>query len=187
MTKDKFTPDNAPRGFFALGVQGITKGGNLGSLIRTAHSFGASYFFTINPQVNYGEVRLSDTSAAFAHMPYYEYESVDALLMPRKTALVGVELTDESVDLPSFRHPLQAAYVLGPERGSLSDDLVARCDHLIKIPMKFCVNVGVAGAIVMYDRLLQHGRFAPRPVRAGEPTEFLPEHARGGPIIRRQG
>ena len=80
---------------------------------------------------------------------------------------------DGAVDLPSFRHPMQAAYVLGPEMGSLSPELVERCDHIIKIPMSFCVNVGVAGALVMYDRLLSMGKFADRPVRAGGPTEPL--------------
>jgi hypothetical protein len=42
--------------------------------------------------------------------------------------------------------------------------------------MKFCVNVGVAGAIVMYDRLISMGRFAPRPVSAGGPRDFKPQN-----------
>lgn len=88
--------------------------------------------------------------------------------------------------LPSFRHPARAAYVLGRERGSLSPELVARCEHVVQIPMKFCINVGVAGAIVMYDRMISMGRFAERPVRAGGPTEALKPHVHGGQIIRRQ-
>jgi len=80
-----------------------------------------------------------------------------------------VEFIDESIDLPSFRHPTRAAYVLGPEMGSLSLELTAQCDHVIKIPMKFCINVGVAGAIIMYDRMISMGRWAERPVRAGGP------------------
>jgi hypothetical protein len=64
---------------------------------------------------------------------------------------------------------LRAAYVLGPEMGSLSPALMKKCDHVIKIPMKFCVNVGTAGAIVMYDRLLSMGKFSERPVKAGGP------------------
>jgi tRNA G18 (ribose-2'-O)-methylase SpoU len=62
---------------------------------------------------------------------------------------------------------LRAAYVLGPEKGSLSPALQKRCAHLVKIPAKFCVNVGVAGALVMYDRMICLGSFAERPVRAG--------------------
>ena len=73
---------------------------------------------------------------------------------------MGVELLDEAVDLPSFRHPLRAAYVLGPEQGELSPELLARCDHVVRIPSSFCVNLAMAGAIVMYDRVRCLGRFA---------------------------
>jgi hypothetical protein len=75
---------------------------------------------------------------------------------------------------------------LGPERGSLSPDLLDLCDHTVKIPTRFCVNVGVAAAIVMYDRVLTLGRYAPRPVRSGGPTVALPAHEFGEPVIRRK-
>ena len=50
--------------------------------------------------------------------------------------------------------------------------------------MKFCVNVGVAGAIVMYDRLISMGKFADRPVHEGGP-DFSPEKLREEQIISR--
>ncbi len=158
------------RGYFGVGVQEISKGFNLGNLVRTTHAFGGSFFFTINSTVNYGEIKASDTSHADIHMPYYTYPDVASLELPKDCSLVGVELLDEAVDLPSFRHPMRAAYVLGPEKGNLSPDLVARCDHIIKIPMKFCVNVGVAGALVIYDRMLSLGQYAERPIRVGGPN-----------------
>lgn len=172
------------RGFFSVGVEGMSKPGNAGNLIRTAHSFGASSFFAIAPVVDFGEVRSSDTSDAFEHLPFYQYESPAALDLPKGAQLVGIELVEALIPLPSFRHPTRAAYVLGPERGELSPEMQERCDFLVQIPMSFCVNVGVAGAIVMYDRMLSMGRFAERPVRAGGPTEALPKHKHGGQIIR---
>jgi len=155
------------RGYFSVGVESISKGFNLGNLVRTAHAFGASSFFTIGASVDYAEVKSSDTSHADIHLPFYAYKNLDEFALPKDCALVGVELLDEAIDLPSFRHPLRAAYVLGPEKGSLSPALQKRCAHLVKIPAKFCVNVGVAGALVMYDRMLSLGNFAERPVRAG--------------------
>lgn len=171
------------RGYFGIGVEGISKEQNVGTIARSAHSFGASFFFTIDPDVNVHEFRRSDTSDAFDHVPYHQYDSVQSLALPEKCQLVGIEFTDGAVELPSFRHPARAAYVLGPEMGSLSPELVVRCDHIIKIPMKFCVNVGVAGALVMYDRLLSMGKFAERPVRAGGPSEALPPR---GTTLRRK-
>lgn len=167
------------RGYFGIGVEQISKAGNLGNLIRSAHSFGASYFFTVDPAVRTEDARCSDTSSAFDHMPVYDFDGIDDIVFPKGVQLVGVELIDDSIELPSFTHPTRAAYILGPEMGSLSTAIQDKCDHIVHIPMKFCVNVGVAGALVMYDRMLTKGRFPPRPVRAGGPVEELPIHKHG--------
>lgn len=157
------------RGYFGVGVEGISKEGNVGNLLRSTHAFGGSFFFTIAPGLDVEGMRVSDTSGAFDHVPYYQYNKLDDLLLPQGCTLVGVELAMDSIELPSFRHPIRAAYVLGPEMGSLSPALTEKCDFIIKIPMKFCVNVGVAGAIVMYDRLISNNRFPDRPVKMGGP------------------
>jgi tRNA G18 (ribose-2'-O)-methylase SpoU len=172
------------RGYFAIGVERISKPGNVGNLVRSAHAFGASFFFAIDPEPDFRELKLVDTSDAAVHLPVYVHDSVDAFALPRDCTLVGVELTDDAVELPSFRHPLRAAYVLGPERGSLSEPLMERCDFVVKIPTRFCVNVGVAGALVMYDRMICLGRFAERPVRVGGPTEGAPVHVHGKQKVR---
>ena len=86
------------------------------------------------------------------------------MALPQRTVLVGVELLDSATDLPSFRHPVNAAYVLGPERSGLSPAMLQRCQHVVRIPTQFALNLAVAGALVLTDRLLQHGRFAERPV-----------------------
>jgi tRNA G18 (ribose-2'-O)-methylase SpoU len=175
------------RGYFGIGVEGISKPMNLGNLLRSAHAFGASFFFTIESSFNARQVKLSDTSDAARHLPLYSYDGVDALMLPRGCALVGVELSDEAVELPSFRHPQAAAYVLGPEKGALSPELTGLCDHLVRIPTHFCVNVAVAGAIVMYDRLMTTGRYPSRPTGSRGRPEPLPEHVQGPQLVRRAG
>jgi tRNA G18 (ribose-2'-O)-methylase SpoU len=167
------------RGYFGIGVEGISKEQNVGNLVRSAHSFGASFFFSITPVVDIKAMRVSDTSGAFDHVPYYQYDSAQEMDLPKGCQLVGVEFIEDSIELPSFRHPTRAAYVLGPEMGSLSPELLEKCSYVVKIPMKFCINVGVAGAMVMYDRLISMERFASRPVQAGGPIEPLPEHKHG--------
>ncbi len=173
------------RGYFGIGVEGISKPMNAGNLFRSAHAFGADFVFAIAPAVDMRAINRSDTSQTARHLPLYEYASVEELALPRGCRLVGVELLDEAAELPSFTHPERAAYVLGPERGSLSPALLERCAFTVRIPTRFCVNIGVAGAILMYDRLITRRRFAPRPVRAGGPSDVLPDHAHGGPLLRR--
>ncbi len=173
---------SVPRGYFGIGVEGISKPMNLGALLRTAHAFGASFAFAIAPDLKLRDAKRSDTSAAPEHLPFYTFPSVTELMLPKGCALVGVEVLEEASELPSFRHPRQAAYVLGPERGSLTPELIAVCDFLVRIPTRFCVNLSVAGALVIYDRLLSGGRFAERPMVPGAAPVPLAPHRHGAPI-----
>lgn len=152
-----------PRGYFAIGAERMSKALNLGNLMRSAHAFGASFTFTIGATYQALEAR-ADTSKGQWHLPHYNWPTLDAMTLPQGCKLVGIELTDSAIDLPSFCHPLRAAYVLGPERGSLSDALLARCDFVVRIPTTFCINVAMAGAIVMYDRFRTMAQFPERPV-----------------------
>lgn len=164
-------PANWPptaRGYFAIGAERMSKALNLGNLMRSAHGFGASFTFTVGATYRALEAR-ADTSKGQWHLPHYNWSSIEEMALPQGCVLVGIELIDEAIDLPSFRHPLRAAYVLGPEKGSLSPELLAHCQHVVKIPTRFCVNVAMAGAIVMYDRVLSLAHFADRPLRAGGP------------------
>jgi len=181
----------AMRGYFAIGIERVSKPGNIGNLMRTAHGFGAAFVFAL--RANYkGDAKAeiakahSDTAKTAKAIPYYEYAAIDELALPKGCRLVAVEMSEEAVELPVFRHPLNAAYILGGERMSLSQKTLARADHVIKIPTRFSLNVATAGAIVMYDRLLAYGRFPRRPVMPGGPPEPAPEHVRGG-VRRRRG
>jgi tRNA G18 (ribose-2'-O)-methylase SpoU len=171
------------RGYFGVGVDGISKPMNLGNLLRISHAFGASFFFTLAGQVTLSEAQ-SDTSHAAGHVPVYQFPAVADLRLPQGCRLVGVEITDDAVDLPRFRHPLRAAYIFGSERMSLSPETLRVCDFVVKIPTRFSINVGMAGAIVMYDRLLSTGGYPVRPVRPGVSEEVPPVHQWGAPILR---
>ncbi|MHA1599871.1 MAG: RNA methyltransferase [Alphaproteobacteria bacterium] len=172
------------RGYFAIGVERISKPMNMGNLMRSAHAFGASFFFAVAPESAVREARHSDTADSSKHLPLYIYETIDELALPRGCVLVGVEFTDDAVVLPSFHHPSAAAYIFGPERGSLSAKTSSRCAHIVKIPTKFCVNVGVAGAIVMYDRVLSRGGFVQRPLNPRAEGEAPPRHVSGAQRVR---
>jgi len=165
-TSENWPP--AAKGYFAVGAERMSKSLNLGNLMRSAHGFGASFTFTVGATYRALEAR-ADTSKGQWHLPHYNWQSIEDMALPQGCKLVGVELLDDAIDLPSFRHPLRAAYVLGPEMGSLSPAMLARCDYTVKIPTSFCVNVAMAGAIVMYDRVKSLARFAERPIREGGP------------------
>ena len=38
------------KGYFGIGVEGVSKAMNVGTLFHTAHAFGASFVFTVRAQ-----------------------------------------------------------------------------------------------------------------------------------------
>ena len=111
------------RGYFGFGAEGISKPMNMGNLVRSAHAFGAQFVFTVSAHYSVKDGK-SDTSKAPNHLPWYDWDNCEDMVLPNKCKLVGVELIDDAIELPSFHHPKQAAYILGPEMGSLSDEMM---------------------------------------------------------------
>ncbi len=172
------------RGYFGIGLEQSSKPMNAGNLFRTANAFGASFIFTVNASYSVRQAK-SDTSVAPRNIPWYDFESPEALLLPRGCHLIGVEFLEEAVDLPVFRHPFNAAYIFGPEMGSLSRTLLEQCREVVRVPTRFSLNVATTGAVLMYDRLRSLGNYGQRPVSML--AEALPPlaHVQGGPIRRK--
>ena len=81
-----------------------------------SYAFGASFLFTINAEYSVKKAK-SDTSAASRNIPWYDFDSAEDLKLPGGCVLVGIEFLEDAVELPVFRHPSNAAYILGPEMG----------------------------------------------------------------------
>src|SRR5262249_1107492 len=79
------------KGYFGIGVEGVSKPMNLGSLLRTAHAFGASFAFTIAAAFQPRAVGHADTSDAAANLPLHLYPDVASLALPAGCRLVGIE------------------------------------------------------------------------------------------------
>ncbi len=63
------------RGYFGKGIDGASKYGNMGNLIRTAHAFGAHFAFAVRPKViaHTGELVTQDfvdTSKSHLNLPF---------------------------------------------------------------------------------------------------------------------
>jgi len=139
------------RGYFGIGVYNPKREVNIGTLWRSAFNFGASFIFTIGRRY---QTQGSDTMKTPRHIPLYHYNSNDEFYenLPKGCMLVGVEQTDESRCLKDFAHPPRCVYILGAEDNGLSKKIIDKCHALVQINTPSCLNVAVAGSIVMYDR-----------------------------------
>src|SRR6476659_4428848 len=64
------------RGYFGVGVEGVSKPMNLGNLVRIAHAFDASFFFSVAPRLKLSDAN-SDTSNAEGVLPFYSFNHPD--------------------------------------------------------------------------------------------------------------
>lgn len=149
------------RGYFGVAVYRPKTTDNVGTLWRSAHVFGAAFLTVIGARYF---KQPSDTMASTRHVPLYEHDTFEqfAAALPGNARLVGVELVAGARDLPGYGHPEQAVYLLGPEDGSLTPEILARCHSRIVIPGSHCLNLAVAGSIVLYDRIAKGVAFGER-------------------------
>lgn len=146
---------SAPRGYFGISIYGAKHDGNVGSLWRTAASYGAAFLATVGKRYVH---QASDTPRTPNHTPLLHYAGVDDLLvhLPAGCSLIGVELDPRATPLEEFVHPPRGLYLLGAEDKGLPTEVLDQCDYLVEIPTAriSSLNVSVAGGIVVHSRFM---------------------------------
>ena len=140
-------------GYFLMGCYGVKTSENVGTLWRSSRQFGASGLFTIGRR---SERQRTDTNGACASVPLSSYTDWNsfAAAAPRGAMLVAVEFG--GTPLEQFEHPARACYILGSEDTGLPHSVVRACHRHLTIPSVPHLpsfNLGVAGSLVMYDRV----------------------------------
>lgn len=146
----------AKRGYFGIGILNPKTEENIGTLWRSAYIMGASFIFTIGKRY---KKQASDTPQSWKHIPLYNYETFEEFYktMPYDCRLVGVELDNKSVAIEEYKHHERCIYLLGAEDHGLTKEAIDKCHELVILPGDICLNVSVAGSIVLYDRILKAG------------------------------
>mgnify|MGYP003333227676 CR=1 FL=1 len=145
------------RGYFGIGVEHNKSAQNIGTLWRTAYAFDASLLCTIGRRY---DRQVTDTVKAMNHVPLQHFTAFDDFCgaLPFECQLIGVELDPRAKPLRAFHHPERAFYLLGAEDHGLSNAARAKCHSLIVLPGRHCLNVAVAGSIVLAHRVMQQER-----------------------------
>lgn len=138
------------KGYYGVGIFEGKESTNMGTLWRSAMNFGADYIFTIGAR--YSKQR-TDTTKTWRHVPLFHFKDWEDFMahLPKDSDLVFIEQADGAVSLEKFAHPKQAIYILGAEDHGIPEDLM-RGHRKVEIESPMCLNVAVAGSIVMYDR-----------------------------------
>jgi TrmH family RNA methyltransferase len=135
--------------------------GNLGSLIRSANSFGVDAIFIIGHAVDtYDSKVIRSSLGSVFHskiIPIQSMQDFEAWVSNQKKvnnlSIVG---TDSTGDVSLLDHKLTKpiAIVLGNEAKGMSVALKNICDYVVSIPLSGAVNslnVANAGSILLWD------------------------------------
>lgn len=138
------------KGYYGIGIYETKEETNIGTLWRSAQNFGADYIFTIGKRY---KKQRTDTCKTWRNIPLFHYENWNDFQnhLPKDCELVFIEQTEDSKDLKEFIHPKQAVYILGAEDKGIPNELMFG-HRKVEIDSPMCLNVAVAGSIVMYDR-----------------------------------
>lgn len=125
---------------------------NVGMVLRAAGCYAAQKVFYTGERYNRARQFFTDTKNVHQKIPL---DWVNDLISakPQAASVIGVELIEGAVPLLQFEHPAQAYYIFGPEDGSLSQEVLDACDHVVYIPTIGCMNLAATVNVVLYDRL----------------------------------
>lgn len=135
--------------------------GNLGSLIRSANSFGVDAIFILGHSVDVYDTKVIRSSlGSIFHSTIIPIQSMQEfeswIAMQKKETHLSIVGTDSSGEVTLLNQPLKKpiAIILGNEAKGMSVALKNLCDYIVSIPLTGVVNslnVACAGSIVLWD------------------------------------
>ncbi len=141
-------------------LENLQDPGNMGTILRTSEGAGVSGIIMNRESVDpYNPKVIRSTMGAIFRMPFVIVDDLEDVLCRLKEA--GVRTFAAHLDGEDFyRQDYRGgcAFFIGNEGNGLSENLAARADGRIRIPMKGQVeslNAAVAATVLMYETLRQ--------------------------------
>jgi tRNA G18 (ribose-2'-O)-methylase SpoU len=146
---------------FAIAAWEISKEHNVGTLVRTAHAAAAEEVILLGDREwNVEAARTSDLYTEIVQLPA-DTEALRNHVKEHGWNLVAVELTEDSTNLFEAEYPDRPCFLLGAEIGGVPQKLLGDARLIVQIPqwgLVPCLNLAVAGSIVVYDYLAKRHR-----------------------------
>ncbi len=150
------------RGLRSMAIAGwnTTKEHNVGTLVRTAHAAAAEEVVLVGDRE--WNIEAAKTAQDFTDVTFLEDENAFLdHVRNRGWSLVAVELDERAVSLFEAEYPENPCFLLGAERDGLPRSLIDAAEIVVQIPqwgLVPCLNLAVAGSIVVYDYLAKQHR-----------------------------
>lgn len=136
-------------------VDGVQDPGNLGTMIRTAYSFGFDAIVISDDSVDeFNDKCIRSTQGAIFHIPCVRGNLIEIIgaMKRSKISVYATYLSDDTLDLSEVDTETSVALVMGHEGRGVSPEVIAISDNTVKIETsRFeSLNVAIATGIVCY-------------------------------------
>ena len=125
----------------------------MGSILRAAGCYRAQSIRYTGERYARAKTFSTDTKNVHLNIAVTHVPTVIDPVKDKHLTTVAIELVEGATPLPLFEHPEEALYIFGPEDGSIEQDVVDQCDHVVYIPTVGCMNLAATVNVLLYDRL----------------------------------
>lgn len=137
-------------------VDGVQDPGNLGTMIRTAYSFGFDGVMISNTSVDeFNDKCIRSTQGALFHIPCIRGNLAELILSFKENGVkvYATYLSDNTLELSKINKEDRVAVVMGHEGQGVSAEILSLSDNTVKIETTNfeSLNVAIATAIVCYE------------------------------------
>jgi tRNA G18 (ribose-2'-O)-methylase SpoU len=140
------------RGHYGIAMLHPSHKENVAGVARACGCFNADYMMTIGHKYESHAAAVGhDRHIPIWHLPSFREVKI---ALPYDTEIIAVDYNEDATPLSEFSHPERGLYVLGEEGPGFKNNPEAldRADETVYIDSEYCMNVAVAGNMVLRDR-----------------------------------
>jgi RNA methyltransferase, TrmH family len=134
-------------------LHGVQDPGNIGTIIRAAHAFGAGVALSADTADLYNPKTVRATMGSIFHTPIARRVQPLTLLEEAKTlGFITVAAVPQGGERAFSLLAERLVIVVGAEGGGLPEELVSACQRTVTIPaLAASLNAAVAASILLYE------------------------------------
>lgn len=133
-------------------LHGVQDPGNVGTVIRSAHAFGAGIALSTGCADLYNPKTVRATMGSIFHAPITrELDTIEFLGRAREAGFQTVAAVPEGGEGPGSLLEGKSVMVVGAEGSGLPESVLDRCDARVTVPSRAAsLNAAVAASILLY-------------------------------------
>ena len=140
-----------------VALHGVQDPGNVGTIIRAAHAFGAGVALSRRCADLYNPKTVRATMGSIFHAPIArEIETAPFLEEASTNGFTTIAALSGAGDQPKSLPDRKLVLVIGAEGSGLPEEVISACDGAVTIPSRAAsLNAAVAASILLYEAYLR--------------------------------